>query len=123
MRVHRTQNVIDRSVLASRVHPLQADEQGALPIGVEQLLERSQLLLVLLDLFSRVLVVIVVALKAGIDFLELYLAAGGDPEAVEISHHNARLDTLFWRSEQVDAVRIFAQWCFRSPLNLRERFV
>ena len=44
LRVHRAQDVVDRPVLAARVHPLQADQERAPSIGVEQLLELAQLL-------------------------------------------------------------------------------
>ena len=78
--VHRTQDVVDRPVLARRVHPLQADQEGAPSIGVEQLLQFAQLLLVLLNLLGRFLVALVVVLEPRIDVLELDFAAGRHSE-------------------------------------------
>jgi hypothetical protein len=54
-------------VLARGVHPLQAEQNGAPAIGVKELLERSQLLLVLLDLVRRLLVALVVVFEARVD--------------------------------------------------------
>ena len=84
--VHRAQDVADRPVLAPRVHPLQADQEGAPPVGVEQLLQLAQLLPVLLDLLGRVLVALVVVLEPRIDVLELYFAAGCHSEPIDIFH-------------------------------------
>ena len=74
LRIHRTQNVVDRSVLSAAVHGLQADQERAPTIGVEQLLKLPQLLLVMLDLVRRFLVAIVVIFERRVDVLELDLA-------------------------------------------------
>ena len=73
--IHRTQEVVNRPVLARRVHPLQADQEGAPSVGIEQFLQRSQFLLVLLNLLGRFLVALVVVLEPRIDVLELDFAA------------------------------------------------
>ena len=60
--------------------------EGAPSIGVEQLLEFSQLLLVLLNLRGRFLVALVVVLEPLIDVLEPYFAAGRHSESIDIFH-------------------------------------
>ena len=84
--IHRTQDVVDRPVLAPRVHPLQADQEGAPSIGVEQLLQFAQLFPVLLNLLGRVLVALVVVLEPRIDVLELDFAARRHSEPIDIFH-------------------------------------
>ena len=84
--VHRTQEVVDRPVFTPRVHPLQADQEGAPSIRVEQLLQFAQLFLVLLNLLGRFLVALVVVLEPRIDVLELYFAAGRHSEPIDIFH-------------------------------------
>ena len=49
--IHRTQDMVDRSVLASGVQRLQADQERVPPLRIEQLLKFAQPLLVALDLF------------------------------------------------------------------------
>ena len=56
--------------LPPRVHPLQADQERALSIRVEQLLQIAQFLAVSLNLLGRVLVALVVVLEPRIDVLE-----------------------------------------------------
>ena len=54
--IHRTQDVIDRPVLAPCVQRLQAEQERSPSIGIEQLLQFPQPLLVMLDLLGRLLV-------------------------------------------------------------------
>jgi hypothetical protein len=57
LRVHGAQDVIDRAVLAARIHSLKADEERRATIGVEQLLELPELVLIVPKLSFRVLVI------------------------------------------------------------------
>ena len=84
--VHRAQEMVNRPVLAPRVHPLQADQEGAPSIRVEQLLQLAQLFPVLLNLLGRFLVALVVVLEPRIDVLELDFAAGRHSEPIDIFH-------------------------------------
>jgi hypothetical protein len=86
--------VVDRPVLAPHVHPLQADQEGAPSIGIEQLLQIAQLRLVLLNLRSRLLVVRVVVFERRIDVLELNFAAGRHSESIDIFHLDPPISIL-----------------------------
>ena len=74
--IHRTQDVIDRPVLAPGVQRLQADQKRSPSIGVEQLLQFSQSLLVVLDLLARLLVAFVMGFKTWVDVFKFDGCAG-----------------------------------------------
>ena len=63
LEIRRAHDVIDRSVLAPGVHRLQTDEQSVPAFRVEQFLEYTESLLVVLDLFGYLFVVLVVAFE------------------------------------------------------------
>ena len=84
--IHRTQDVIDRPVLAPCVERLQADQERSPSIGIEQLLQFSQPLPVVLDLLGRLLVAFVMVLEPRVDVFELDSGAGQHSEAFHIVH-------------------------------------
>ncbi len=84
--IHRTQDVTDRPVLAPRVHRLQADQERSPSIGIEQLLQFSQPLPVVLDVLGRLLVAFVMVLERRVDVFELDCGAGRHSEAFHIVH-------------------------------------
>jgi hypothetical protein len=67
--------VVDDSVLARSVPPLEAEEQRSLAFRVHQVLEVVQLLIVGLDLRQGLLVGFMPVLEAGVDLAEFDLAA------------------------------------------------
>ena len=78
--------MIDRPVLASGVEGLQADQERSPSIGIEQLLEFSQPLPVLLDLLDRLLVAFVMVFETRVDVLELDSGARLHSEPFQIVH-------------------------------------
>ena len=84
--IHRTQDVIDRPVLAPCVQRLQAEQERSPSIGIEQLLQFSQPLPVVLDVLGRLLVAFVVVLEPRVDVFELDGGAGQHSEAFHVVH-------------------------------------
>ena len=84
--VHRPEDMVNRPVLSPRVHPLQADQERALAIRVEQLLQLAEFFPVSLDLLGRVLVALMVVLEPRIDVLELDFGARRHSEPIEVFH-------------------------------------
>ena len=67
--IHRTQDVVDRPVLAPCVQSLQTDQDRLASIDEEQFLQLSQFLLVVLDLLGRLLVAFVMVFERRVDVL------------------------------------------------------
>ena len=74
--IHRTQDVIDRPVLAPCIERLQAEQQRSCSICIEQLLQFSQPLLVVPDFLGRLLVALMMVRKPRIDVFKLDGGAG-----------------------------------------------
>ena len=91
LRVHGAQDVADRPVFASRVQPLQTDEDGAAPVGVEKRLESAELLAVPFEFFGCVLAALVVVRETGVHFLQPDLVTWAHPEPIELKYFTTSL--------------------------------
>ena len=86
LRVHRGHHVPDGAVLAGGVDALEHDEQRVLLLGVEPVLQLGQARDLLGELGLGALLVLVLAVEAGVDRLELHLRAGLDDELLAVVH-------------------------------------
>ena len=80
--------------LPGRVAPLQADEQGALALGVHQVLQVVQLLGGGLDLRQGVLMGFVLVFESGVDLTQIDLAARLDDKLLGVVHDGEYLEQL-----------------------------
>ena len=89
LRIHIAQHVIDGAVLARCVERLEADQQGPLTLGIQQVLQFSQLLRVVLQVRSCRGLVLVLRGGGGVDFAQLRLAPWLDLKQFSIAHESA----------------------------------
>src|SRR3984957_19061915 len=91
LRVHGAQNVIDGAVFAAGVEGLKADEKRMAVFSVKQVLQLSELFLVMLDLIGSGLLAFVTAAEGRVKFLEFDLASQFDLEFFQIAHSDSPL--------------------------------
>ena len=70
LRVHGAQNVVDDAVFAAGVDGLKANEERMPVLGVEQVLQLAELLLIVLDFIGRGLWAFVTTGERRVEFLE-----------------------------------------------------
>lgn len=78
LRVHARHHVFDRTVLASRVHPLEHDKEGVAVLCIQTVLQFRQPHDVVAQLFDGVVLALEVARVSGIEVLERKALAGRD---------------------------------------------
>ena len=78
--------MVDDAVFAAGVDGLEADEKGMAVLGVEQILELAEFLLIVGDLLGRGLVALVAVGEGGVHFLEFYFGSRRNFELFQIVH-------------------------------------
>jgi hypothetical protein len=127
LRIHGTEDMIDRPVLSPGVKGLQTDQERPISIGVEQFLQIPQFLSIMLDLLGRILVSLVMVLEFRIEILQLDVGSGQDSEAFQIFQWEAPVASLgktlqstcghenLFRRNKVDSLALTTRLLIASP--------
>ena len=87
LRVHRAEDVRDCAVLAGGIEPLKTDQQGALVLGVEKILQFAQFPVEFLNLLDRRFLLRVLGGVVGIDLVQADFAARLYPGTVRYTSY------------------------------------